>query len=140
METEENIIYIRSRVGPGPAPNRTSWTGSMLDPGQGHLRVDRTSRARVRARKFGRGPARTDPWTVYQSGGDGSASRSGSTDRKKTENRTGQDRNGPDFRSWSLIFENERPQKTGLNEPVRTGSNRYFVVLKKTFKISPRMY
>jgi hypothetical protein len=66
METEENIIYIRSRVGPGPAPNRTSWTGSMLDPGQGHLRVDRTSRARVRARKFGRGPARTDPWTVYQ--------------------------------------------------------------------------
>jgi hypothetical protein len=53
-----------------------------------------------------------------------SASRSGSTDRKKTENRTGQDRNGPDHRSWSLIFENERPQKTGLNEPVRTGSNR----------------
>jgi hypothetical protein len=69
-----------------------------------------------------------------------SASRSGSTDRKKTENRTEQDRNGPDHRSWSLIFENERPQKTGLNEPVRTGSNRYFVVLIKTFKISPRMY
>ena len=33
--------------------------------GQGHLRVDRTSRARARAGKIGRGPARTDPWTVY---------------------------------------------------------------------------
>ena len=55
---------MRARVGPGPDLARTCWTGPMLAPGQGQLRVDRTSRARARASKNGRGPDRTDPWTV----------------------------------------------------------------------------
>jgi len=63
-----NIVFfffeLRARAGPGPALDRTFWTGPTLAPGQGQLRVDRTSRARARATKIGRGPARTDPWTV----------------------------------------------------------------------------